>query len=130
MDWHGFTHGFWHPFGPYVGLTAPQILDWKRREVQHHGWTLWSFAYSKTAGLWVEALAGINSPVHVLCSYSRGAMDPGPEHRDTLATYYRALGEETWHKMPDPNSMKVTNPMKNRRMALAFKVIEVHELSQ
>jgi hypothetical protein len=120
--WDEFEIGFWHPFGPYTGLTPEQVLKWKRGEVARFGWTLWSFAYSPTAATWLRGLSQVKGPVYVLCSHSCSARDPDMHHGTLLATHYRNLGTSEWLAMPDPNLMKVTNPFKRRGLALGFKV--------
>lgn len=127
--WDEFEVGFWHPFGPYTGLTTQQVLEWKHGETERYGWTFWSFAYSPTADVWLRHLAKAAGPVFALCSHSPGARDPD-SHRGTLqATHHRDLDEKDWHAMPDPNEMKVTNPFKRRGLALAFKVRRVVTLN-
>ena len=62
IPWDDFQLGFWHPFGPYTGLSVGAILRWKQDEVQRHGWTFWSFAYSRVAE-WVELLGKSSAPL-------------------------------------------------------------------
>src|SRR2546422_772753 len=120
--WDDFKIGFWHPFGPYTGLSTNQVLEWKGGEAGSNGWTFWSFVYSPTADSWLRLLAKSRGRVFALCSDSPGARDPD-EHRGTLlATHYRYLDDGAWQPMPDPGTMKVTNPFKRRGLALAFKV--------
>lgn len=123
--WDEFQMGFWHPFGPYTGLSTREILEWKRDETNRYGCTFWSFAYSPTADIWLAHLKEAKGQVYALCSYSPGARDPD-RYKGTLpATHYRELDESEWRAMPDPNVMKVTNPFKRRGLALAFKVRRV-----
>jgi hypothetical protein len=128
VKWESLEFGFWHPFGPYTGLTVDQILDWKRSEVERFGWTFWSFAYSPSAADWLDILANRRGPVYALCSFSTGARDPDVHRGTRLATHYRSIPETEWHPMPDPELMKVTNPFRRRGRALAFKVGRVLEL--
>ena len=123
--WDEFQVGFWHPFGPYTGLTTQQVLDWKQEETVRHGWTFWSFAYSPTADVWLRLLSRETGPVFALCSHSPGAQDPDKNRGTLLATHHRELEEKEWHPMPDPDIMKVTNPFKRQGLALAFKVRRV-----
>jgi hypothetical protein len=75
--WGKFEIGFWHPFGPYTGLSAEEVLEWKGGEAARHGWTLWSFVYSsKAAEAWLGLLSKTEGPVYALCSHSPGARDP------------------------------------------------------
>jgi hypothetical protein len=64
--WDQFELGFWHPFGPYTGLSTDEVLEWKGGEVERHGWTFWSFVYSSSADLWLDLLAKAQSPVFAL----------------------------------------------------------------
>ena len=128
MNWHLLEYGFWHPFGPYTGLSVAEILKWKRDETSRHGWTLWSFAYSRSASRWLSELAGCSGAVFALCSVSPAARDPDPYRGARLASHYRFLAEDAWHPMPDPRLMKVTNPFRRSGRALAFKVARVIEL--
>ena len=123
--WEGFRIGFWHPFGPYTGLSAAEVIEWKRSEAETYGWTLWSFAYAPTAAAWLDQLAGLSSGVFAFCSDSPAAKDPDPHRGTVLATHYRYLNDDEWHEMPDPRVMKVSNPFKRRGLALAFKVRRV-----
>ncbi len=123
--WDKFETGFWHPFGPYAGLSAADILEWKGSEVERHGWTFWSFAFSPSTDAWLDRLANNSGPVFALCSHSRGARDPDPRKGNCLASHFRYLPDGDWQPMPDPGMMKVTNPFKRRRRALGFKVIRV-----
>jgi hypothetical protein len=123
--WDKFEIGFWHPFGPYTGLSAAQVLDWKGGEVERHGWTLWSFVYSPTAAAWLELLSKTNGPVYALCSHSPGARDPDAHQGSLSASHYRYLSDTSWQAMPDPKVMKVTNPFKRQGLALGFKVSRV-----
>jgi len=36
--WERFEIGFWHPFGPYAGLSPAQVLEWKAEETARYGW--------------------------------------------------------------------------------------------
>ena len=117
--------GFWHPFGPYTGLTTEQVLNWKLSETERYGWTFWSFAYSRSADTWLKLLTEANGPVFVLCSHSLGARDPDAHRGTLLATHFSDLDESQWQAMPDQSVMKVTNPFKRRDRALAFKVRRV-----
>lgn len=122
--WENFTIGFWHPFGPYTGLSAAQVLEWKRFETERHGWTFWSFVYSSSEA-WLEQLASVSGPVFAFCSDSPGARDPD-QHRGTLlASHFRYPRDGDWKAMPEPHIMKVTNPFKRQGLALAFKVARV-----
>jgi hypothetical protein len=126
--WEQFDIGFWHPFGPYTGLSTDQVLDWKASEVERNGWTFWSFVYSSSADQWLDLLAKAQGPVFALCSHSPGARDPDTHRGTLLATHYRYLRDGAWQAMPDPGIMKVTNPFKRRGLALGFKVGHVVEL--
>jgi len=126
--WDNFQIGFWHPFGPYTGLSAAQVLDWKSCEVERHGWTLWSFVYSSSAAAWLDLLADVQGPVYALCSDSPGARDPDAHQGTLLASQYRYFPDTLWQQMPDPTIMKVTNPFKRQGLALGFKVIRVVRL--
>jgi hypothetical protein len=64
--WDQFELGFWHPVGPYTGLSTDEVLEWKGGEVERHGWTFWSFVYSSSADLWLDLLAKAQSPVFAL----------------------------------------------------------------
>lgn len=128
VNWDNFEFGFWHPFGPYTGLTEAEILNWKRSEVERFGWTFWSFAFSRSAGDWVDLLADSRKPIYALCSFSAGARDPDVHRGTRLATHHRRISEAQWQAMPDPALMKVTNPFRRRGLALAFKVGRVVEL--
>jgi len=126
--WDQFELGFWHPFGPYTGLSVPEIVRWKRDETERFGWTLWSFAYSPSAQIWQDALTAFDGAVFAFCSHSPAARDPDIHQGQLLATQYRYIGESVWRSMPDPDQMKVTNPFKRRGLALAFKVRRVVEI--
>ena len=126
--WDQFELGFWHPFGPYTGLSVSEIVQWKRGEAERFGWTLWSFAYSPSARVWQEMLTGFDRPVFALCSDSPAARDPDIHKGQLLAKQYRHIGESAWKTMPDPDQMKVTNPFKRRGLSLAFKVRRVVEI--
>jgi hypothetical protein len=126
--WDKFQLGFWHPFGPYTGLSTAEVLEWKRDETTRYGWAFWSFAYSPTADIWLERLKDAKGPVYALCSYSPNARDPDRHKGALRATYYRWLDETEWQAMPDPDVMKVTNPFKRRGLALGFKVRRVIRL--
>lgn len=93
--------GFWHPFGPYTGLTTTEVLEWKRSEIERHGWTFWSFAFSPSTDSWLSHLAKTVGPVYALCSHSPGARDPDNYRGTLLATHFRHLDEKDWHAMPD-----------------------------
>lgn len=125
MEWNLFQLGFWHPFGPYCGLTTQEILDWKSREALAHGWTLWSFAYSSTAEKWHTVLQGHDGPVHVLCTASPTATDPEVTTTPRYASHFRHAGETEWQPMPDRGEMYVTNPFKRSGLATAFIVKRV-----
>ncbi len=119
--WEGFEIGFWHPFGPYTGLSPTEVLEWKRGEAEKYGWTFWSFAHSSSA----EWLAQLTSPakrVFVFCSHSPSAKDPDAHRGTLLGTHYQYSGDDEWRVLPDPRDMKVTNPFKRKGLALAFKV--------
>jgi hypothetical protein len=58
VPWDDFQMGFWHPFGPYTARSPVSILQWKRDEIERHGWTFWSFANSNV-NQWVELLVGL-----------------------------------------------------------------------
>lgn len=127
MHWNDLHFAFWHPFGPYCGLTEEKVLNWKRSEVERHGWTFWSFAYARTAEKWHQLLLGQDHPVHVLCSFSPTATDPFPDTKPPRATHYRFLNDPPgWEPMPTGDrSMFVTNPFKRQGLATAFKVTRV-----
>jgi hypothetical protein len=126
--WEKFKIGFWHPFGPYTGLSPAQVLEWKHSETERHGWTFWSFVYS-SSGAWLEQLQSVSGPVFAFCSDSPGARDPD-QHRGTLlASHFRYLQGGAWQAMPEPHVMKVTNPFKRQGLALAFKVGRVLPVS-
>jgi hypothetical protein len=108
VNWDTFQLGFWHPFGPYTGLTVAQIIEWKRQEIQRHGWTFWSFAYAPSVDAWLKLLTNSCSSVYALCSESPGARDPHPGACQALATHFRPVGTRSWQPMPDPAVMKVT----------------------
>jgi hypothetical protein len=132
LNWSDFHFAFWHPFGPYCGLSPEEVLDWKRSEVAKHGWTFWSFAYARTAEMWQQVLHGHTGPVHILCSHSPNAKDPFPnrEAQPPRATHYRLLdGQSNWKPMPaGDGAMYVTNPFKRQGLATAFKVTHVEYL--
>ena len=123
--WETFEIGFWHPFGPYTGLSATEVLEWKRSETERHGWTFWSFAYSPSTDVWLDQLSRASGPIFALCSFSPGARDPDDHRGALLASHYRYLRDGDWQPMPDPRIMKVTNPFKRRGLALGFKVSRV-----
>jgi hypothetical protein len=130
FDWRRFSGGFWHPFGRYTGLSEAQILKWKRDETEGYGWTFWSFVYSPNAHVWLNLLGEVAGPVFVLCSQSQSrSIDPDP-HRGTLrATSFQLPGSAQWEKMPKRDLMKVTNPLKRKGLALAFRVCRVIEVN-
>jgi hypothetical protein len=132
VNWSDLHFAFWHPFGPYCGLTPEKVLDWKRREVEQHGWTFWSFAYARTSEVWQQLLRGHTGPVHVLCSHSPSAKDPfpNPEVQPPRATHFRFLdGQRDWQSMPiGDGAPYVTNPCKRQGLATAFKVTRVEYL--
>ena len=119
--WETFKIGFWHPFGPYTGLSPGQVLDWKGSETARHGWTFWSFVYS-SAEPWLGQLANVSGPVFAFCSDSPAAQHPDPHQGTLLASHFRYLHDGDWQTMPEPHIMKVTNPFKRQGLALAFKV--------
>lgn len=124
MLWDDFQLGFWHPFGPYTGLSVGEILQWKRDEIERHGWTFWSFAHSNLSD-WAGLLQSSTGSIYVLCSDSTRARDPDIYKGQRLATAYQYVDCETWEAMPDPTIMKVTNPFKRMGLAVAFKVRRV-----
>jgi hypothetical protein len=126
MDWQSFRLGFWHPFGPYCGLTGEQIVEWKRDEAQRHGWTLWSFHYAPSAPIWQQILHADQGPIYVLCALTKTGRDPNPEGIDSYASHYRALDDTQWTPMPTRDQMYVTNPFKSRGLATAFVVKSVN----
>jgi len=123
--WERFGIGFWHPFGPYTGLSAAEVLEWKAGEVERHGWTFWSFAYSSTTQAWLDRLNGSDGPVYALCSHSPGARDPDENEGNLLASHFRYVSETSWRAMPNPRIMKVTNPFRRKGLALGFRVRRV-----
>jgi hypothetical protein len=123
--WNDFEIGFWHPFGPYTGLSPDQVLAWKSGETERHGWTFWSFAYSASADAWIDALNNATGPVFTLRSHSPNARDPDAHRGTLLATHYRYPDDGEWQGMPAPEVTKVTNPFKRRGLALAFKIRRV-----
>jgi len=126
MIWDTFELGFWHPFGPYTGLSPSQVLEWKHGKVERYGWTFWSFVHSSSANTWLDVLEHGREPIYALCSHSpNGARDPDPNRGALLAREYRYLSNSEWHEMPDPSVMKVTNPFKRNGLALGFKVSRV-----
>ena len=127
-EWDRFNVGFWHPFGPYTGLTETEIVKWKHDETERFGGTFWSFVYSPTAHFWLNALSDAKDPVFVLCSHSPSARDPDVHRGRLLASHYQWPGEDQWNEMPSPDQMKVTNPFKRRGLALAFRVCRVFEI--
>ena len=130
--WDRFTIGsigFWHPFGPYGGLSEAEIVRWKRGEAEGFGWTFWSFAYSPSAHLWLKELSNVSRPVFAFCSHSPAAIDPYKHQgQPPRATDYKWLDDAEWHRMADPDLMKVTNPFKRRGFASAFRVSHVFDL--
>lgn len=126
--WEKFQVGFWHPFGPYTGLSPAQVLEWKRSETERHGWTFWSFVYSSSEA-WLDLLAGVAGPVFAFCSDSPGARDPDRHRGTLLASHFRYVDSGDWKAMPAPDVMKVTNPFKREGLALAFKVARVLPIS-
>lgn len=80
------------------------------------------------ASAWLEYLANFQGTVYALCSHSPSARDPDTNKGTLLASQYRYLQDQSWHAMPDPEVMKVTNPFKRRGLALAFKVSRVIEV--
>jgi hypothetical protein len=129
MDWSSFALGFWHPFGPYCGLTTRQILDWKGAEAERNGWTFWSFAYTPSAEAWHALLTAHTGPVHVLCSDSPSALDPKRGESQHLASHYRGVPGADWQPMPDKEVMFVTNPFKRGGLATAFVVRRVEAVA-
>jgi hypothetical protein len=129
MNWDDLRIAFWHPFGPYCGLTVDEVLRWKGDEARAYGWTFWSFAYSPSATRWGQVLEEHNGSVHVLCSYSPKATDPEPTTVPRRATHYRFLGASEWQSMPSGDQdMFVTNPFKRGGLASAFKVDSVEPM--
>jgi hypothetical protein len=126
--WERFEIGFWHPFGPYAGLSPTQVLEWKASETARYGWTFWSFAYVPPQA-WIEQLAGASGPVFALCSHSPAARDPDQHRGALLASHFRDVGIDDWQAMPEQHIMKVTNPFKRQGLALAFKVAHVFPVS-
>jgi hypothetical protein len=132
VNWDLFDLGFWHPFGPYTGLSVSEILEWKRTEVTKNGWTLWSFAYYPAAAqrMWIRHLGASRHPILALCSASPGARDPDAHRGERRPTHYRFLEENSaWSQMPEADQLRVTNPFRRSGKALAFKVIRVVELA-
>jgi hypothetical protein len=130
VNWDHLDLAFWHPFGPYCGLSEEAILRWKSDEVERHRWTFWSFAYAPTAAKWSSVLREHSGPIHVLCSYSPTAQDPFPNAKPRRATHYRFLNESIeWQAMPSGDGvMFVTNPFKRQGLATAFKITRVEVL--
>jgi hypothetical protein len=126
--WERFDLGFWHPFGPYAGLSPAQILEWKASETARYGWTFWSFAYAPPEA-WLDQLASASGPVFAFCSDSKAARDPDQHHGARLASHFRHVDDGDWQAMPEPHIMKVTNPFKRKDRALAFKVARVLPVS-
>src|SRR5262245_19051777 len=93
-----------------------------QRVSKRYGWTFWSFAYSSSAGDWLNHLQGTKRSVWAFCSHSPFARDPDINKGTLLASHFRFLGEDHWRPMPDPSLIKVTNPFKRRGLALGFKV--------
>ena len=102
--WEGFEIGFWHPFGPYTGLTPAEVLEWKRSEAETHGWTFWSFAYSSSADRWLAQLTSSKKRVFALCSHSPSATDPDAHRGILLGTHYRYLQTTSGACCPIPVS--------------------------
>jgi len=127
VDWDRLNLAFWHPFGPYCGLSEEAILRWKSKEVDTHRWTFWSFAYAPTASKWTSVLREHSAPIHILCSYSPKAKDPCPNEESRRATHYRFLNESNdWRPMSSiEGHMFVTNRFKRRGRATAFKITRV-----
>ena len=94
--WENFETGFWHPFGPYTGLSVAEILEWKRSEVERHGWTFWSFAFSSSTDAWLDLLAKLQrlcSLCALIAHTQRTLMSTeAPVWRPTFATYPMATG--------------------------------------
>src|SRR5262245_43024034 len=126
--WESFQLGFWHPFGPYTGLSTEEVLERKRREVEANGWTFWSFAYTPTAAAWLELLTSFSGRVFAFCSASPGAKDPDIHRGGLSASHYQYFSDDLWQEMPPPDVMNVTNPFKYSGRALAFKVRRVISL--
>ena len=126
--WDRFEIGFWHPFGPYAGLSPAQILEWKASETARYGWTFWSFAYAPPKA-WLDQLASVSGPVFAFCSHSEAARDPDQHRGALLASHFRHVDDGDWQAMPEQQIMKVTNPFKRKERALAFKVARVLPIS-
>lgn len=126
--WERFEIGFWHPFGPYAGLSPAQILEWKASETARYGWTFWSFAYASPQA-WLEQLASASGSVFAFCSDSKAARDPDQQGGALLASHFRHVDDSDWQDMPEQHIMKVTNPFKRQGLALAFKVARVLPVS-
>ena len=114
-----FEIGFWHPFGPHAGETAEEIIKRKQDEIKKNGWTLWSFQFRKTLGLWHQEIEKMNpSSVLVFCSEGRGARDPIGDRK--YCNYYLPVGKTRHQKIP--KEIQIPHPMGKKTKGSAFIV--------
>jgi hypothetical protein len=119
FEYRTFEIGFWHPFGPHAGESAEDIIERKRREIESNGWTLWSFQFRNTLGLWRQKIEKMNPRnVLVFCSEGKGARDPKGDRK--CCTYYVPVGEVGPKAIP--SKIKVPHPMGDKTKGSAFIV--------
>jgi hypothetical protein len=127
MSYSDFKVGIWHPFGPHGLETVDQIIKRKRQEIEHNGWTFWSFQYRRPEVLdeWSSqfTVLGESYPI-VFCSNSPSALDPaetGAPVGTTDCQSYRYARRTEWR--PLPRGVRVPHPFRGRRrQASAFIV--------
>ena len=119
-------------FGPHGRETADQIIQRKRREIEHNGWTLWSFQYRRAELLeeWSRLLSAAGKPV-VFCTNSPSARDPAETGAPVEAKHccgYRLAGHMQWQPLPE--GVIVPHPFKRGRKQASAFVVEgiVHPL--
>ncbi|MFA5084244.1 MAG: hypothetical protein WC475_02590 [Candidatus Paceibacterota bacterium] len=117
-----FEIGFWHPFGPHAGETPEEIIKRKNEEIKKNGWTLWSFQYRKTLGLWYQEIKKIKpNGVFVFCSEGVGARDP--MRIPKYCTHYLPANETIIKKIP--KEIKIPHPLGDGTKGSAFIVKDI-----
>ncbi|OGI16561.1 MAG: hypothetical protein A2Z52_01895 [Candidatus Moranbacteria bacterium RBG_19FT_COMBO_42_6] len=124
MNFQGlkFEIGFWHPFGPHAGESAEDIVKRKQSEIEKNGWTLWSFQFRRSLGLWYKEIKKAKpNNILVFCSEGAGAKDTKGERK--YCSYYIPVGETTPREVP--LGINVPHPMGKKKKGSAFIVKKI-----
>lgn len=120
-----FDVGFWHPFGPH-GVkkdgspeTAEEIITRKSNEIKLNGWTLWSFQYRKTLGIWYQEISKLlPCNVFVFCSDSKSTKNP--KGTCLACLFYTPINKN--NRIQIPHRIYVPHPMGKKTRGSAFIV--------